>query len=83
MKIKDTAMQDMTYDKFRELILLGRRAIELRLMGILIRPRAPTAADKAELKEIHALLARYNALMDEKYWYRPPPAANDGDGAKK
>lgn len=80
MKLEDTRMEDMTYAKFRELVQLGRRSIELRLLGILIRPRALSDADHAELEEVKALLARFNELMDEKYWYRPK-AANDGDGA--
>ena len=83
MTIKDTAMQDMTYSKFRKLIMFGRRAIELRLVGILIRPRVLTEADRAELARVEALLAQFNELMSEKYWYKPPEAANDGDGASK
>ena len=82
MKLEDTRMEEMTYAKFRELVQLGRRSVELRLLGILIRPRALTDADRAELEAVNALLARFNELMDEKYWYRPS-AANDADGATK
>lgn len=82
MNIGDTRLEDMTYDKFRDLASLGRRAIELRLVGILIRPHVLTEADNAELEKVKALLSLYSELMDEKYWYKHFPAANDSDGAK-
>ncbi len=81
MTSDDTRIENMTYEKFQELAQHGRRAIELRMVGILIRPRVLTDADNAELDSVKALLERYNELMDGKYWYRPG-AANDNDGAK-
>ena len=82
MKLEDTQMENMTYSKFRELVARGRRSIELRMLGVMIRPRALTDADRAELEAVKALLARFDDLMDEKYWYHPT-AANDADGATK
>ncbi len=79
MKIGDTKVENSPYDEFRELIRLGRQAIEKRLLGILIRPRALAEADKAELEDVKALLSRYDELMDQKYWYTLPQAANDDD----
>ncbi len=77
MKIGDTKVENSSCDETRELIRLGRQAIERRLLGILIRPRGLTDADKAELEDVKALLSRYDELMDQKYWYTPPQAAND------
>lgn len=81
MTTKDPSLQYVTHAKFRELIRCGQEAIEHRMLDILLRPPW-TGKDNAEMEEVNALLVRYKHLMDEKYWYRPPEAANDSDGAE-
>ncbi len=59
----------------------GRQAIEYRLLGVLIRPRAFNEDDDKELAAIRKLLADYDRMMAD---FLPPgfidQAANDPDG---
>ncbi len=41
----------------------GRRAIENRLLGVLIRPRAFTERDEKELAAVNKLLTDYDRMM--------------------
>ncbi len=58
----------------------GRRAIENRLLGVLIRPRAFNEDDEEELAALKKLLTDYDRMMAD---FLPPKfidqAANDPD----
>lgn len=78
--LEDTGIEQMTCEQFREMIQLGRRSIELRVLGVVLRPRSKTAKDEAEMNALLVLLDSYNELMHEKYWFEPLfDAANDSD----
>lgn len=68
----------ITRQKMQEYISRGRSAIEYSMLLILIRPRAMTEADDAEMKELIVLLKKYNEMMAQ---YEQPRvariAAND------
>ncbi len=59
----------------------GRQAIENRLLGVLIRPRAFTEDDDKELAALNKLLTDYDRMMVD---FLPQgyinQAANDPDG---
>ncbi|MGA8864347.1 MAG: hypothetical protein WBM09_11680 [Gallionella sp.] len=74
----------ITRKKMQGLIKAGRSAIEYRMLLILVRPRASTQADDAEMEETSALLRKYNALMAEYEEPKPPSiSANDENGGKE
>lgn len=70
----------VTKAEMRELVKAGRTAMEYRLIGILIRPRALTKADEDELEAVKDMIKRYDELM-APYFEQPatPEAANDND----
>ncbi len=74
----------VTKVELQEMAKVGRTAIEHRLLGVLIRPRALTDADQEELEALKDLLNRYDALMSV-YLEKPetPEAANDANGGKE
>lgn len=49
--------------QMRKLIKSGRLAIEYRMLGVIIQPRALNEADHAEMEQLTALLMTYNELM--------------------
>ena len=49
--------------ELRDMVQSGRTAIEYRLLGVLMRPRAFTEADEEEMKAIKELITRYDELM--------------------
>jgi len=53
----------ISHKKMCKCIEAGRTAIESRMLGIIIHPRASTEADEAEMASLHALYKQYNALM--------------------
>lgn len=53
----------ITRTELQGLAKTGRTAIEYRLLGVLMRPRAFTEADEEEMKAIKELIARYDELM--------------------
>ena len=53
----------VTKTELHELAKAGRTAIEYRLLGVLMRPRAFTEADEREMAAINELIARYDELM--------------------
>ncbi|ADL54758.1 hypothetical protein [Gallionella capsiferriformans] len=53
----------ISHKKLCKYIEAGRTAIESRMLGIIIHPRASTEADEAEMASLHALYKQYNALM--------------------
>jgi hypothetical protein len=53
----------VTRTELQELAKAGRTAIEYRLLGVLMRPRAFTEVDEAEMNAIKELIARYDELM--------------------
>ena len=75
----------VTKKEMTQLIKSGRAAIEYRMLGVLIRPRALTEADDAEMEELSALLEKYNQLMSAHELPDMPDAvaANDHEGAKE
>ncbi len=75
----------VTKEEMRQLIKSGRAAIEYRMLGVVIRPRALTAADDAELEGLRALLEKYDEFMSAYELPNIPDrvAANDNEGAKK
>lgn len=75
----------VTKEEMSRLIKSGRKAIEYRMAGVAIRPRALTEADEAEQEWLSALLEKYDALLSA---YELPDipnmeAANDHKGAKE
>lgn len=68
----------ITQKRMQQYIVWGRNAIEYSMLLLLIRPRALTAQDDAEMTELKALLRKYNELMAK---YEHPKAvavaAND------
>ncbi len=75
----------VTKEGMRQLIKSGRTAIEYRMLGVVIRPRALTEADDAELEGLRALLEKYDECMSAYELPNNPDrvAANDNEGAKK
>ena len=74
----------VTKVELQKMATAGRTAIEYRLLGVLIRPRALTDADQEELEALKDLMSRYDALMAvclEKP--ETPEAANDANGGKE
>lgn len=53
----------ISHKKMCKYIEAGRTAIESRMLGIIIRPRASTETDEAEMASLYALYKQYNALM--------------------
>lgn len=53
----------ITQKRMQQYIVWGRNAIEYSMLLLLIRPRALTAQDDAEMTELKALLRKYNELM--------------------
>ena len=45
----------ISHKKMRKCIEAGRTAIESRMLALIIRPRASTKADDAEITSLHAL----------------------------
>lgn len=62
-------------------IRAGRDAIEYALLSVVIRPRARTSEDEADLADLYALLDCYNRVM-KKYEVTTLDgvAANDAQG---
>jgi cytosine/adenosine deaminase-related metal-dependent hydrolase len=75
----------VTKKELRQLIKSGRAAIEYRMLGVAIRPRALTQTDDAELRALRALLKKYDELMSAHELPNIPDtvAANDNEGAKE
>lgn len=84
MTQKDEGTFQLTDKKMQEYISGGRNAIEYSMLLVLIRPRALTEVDDAEMSELKALLKKYNEMMTK---YEPPHVntntANDEHGAKE
>jgi hypothetical protein len=53
----------ISHKKMGKCVEAGRTAIEARMLCVIIRPRACTTEDDAELKSLYALYKQYNALM--------------------
>lgn len=74
----------VTKVELQKMVTAGRTAIEYRLLGVLIRPRALTDADQKELEALKDLMSRYDALMAVCLEKREiPEAANDANGGKE
>lgn len=68
----------ITRSRLQRYIGLGRRVIEYSILYAIIRPRALTSGDEAEIAELSGLLNRYNRLMALLVQPREfRPAAND------
>jgi hypothetical protein len=81
MEHKSEDIFGLTYEQMDEYISSGRRAIEWAWLLIIMRPRAMTPADEAELEAMHALLADYGKLMAPFQKPKVPlMAANDEPG---
>jgi uncharacterized metal-binding protein len=71
----------VTKTELQELAKAGRTAIEYRLLGVLMRPRAFTEADEEEMKAVKELIARYDELMAVCLeQVETPKTASDVDG---
>jgi hypothetical protein len=55
--------QMITQKRMQKYIAWGRKAIGYSMLLLLIRPRALTAQDDAEMAKLKALLRKYNELM--------------------
>lgn len=78
MNEEELNWDNISDNQYRQMIATGRSAIEYRLLGVVIRPRALTPEDRAELDALYILLAQYDELMNERHWLvRPAEAAND------
>lgn len=74
----------VTKVELQKLAKAGRSAIEYRLLGVLIRPRALTDADQTELAALKDLMSRYDALMSGcMEMPETAEAANDANGGKE
>lgn len=70
--------------ELQKMATAGRTAIEYRLLGVLMRPRALTDADQEELEALKDLMSRYDSLMAICLETpEPPEAANDANGGKE
>lgn len=74
----------VTKVELQKMATAGRTAIEYRLLGVLIRPRALTNADQEELEALKDLMRRYDALMAVCLETpEPPEAASDANEGKE
>lgn len=83
MTQEDEGTFQLTYKKMQEYISGGRNAIEYSMLRVLIKPRALTEVDDAEMAELKALLKKYNELMAKYEPKHDTKAANDEQGAKE
>lgn len=81
MKERDNGQPSFSRPHRQHAIRAGRDAIEYALLSVVIRPRARTPEDEADLADLYSLLDSYNRVM-KKYEHiaLDGVAANDALG---